>query len=126
MDREEAEEAPQLTEMTRFCCRVPQPPNQAYTDVQKNIQRIVFAGWEKTWCKIKYAAVRRLPLTCLASTSRVMKKMKRFTEPIVFRSFSTPGLRGERRDHADAVRELIYSGFTVQDDFECGKASFGP
>lgn len=92
--------------------------------VQKNIQCIIFAGWEKTWCKIKYAAVQRLPLTCLASTSRVMKKMKRFTEPIVFRSFSTPGLSGERRDRADTVRELIYSGFTGQDDFKCGMFFF--
>lgn len=118
VDREEREEAPQLTKMTRFYCRVPQLPNQAYTDliVENNIQCIIFAGWEKTWCKIKYATVQST-LTCLASTNRVMKKMKRFTEPIVFRSFSTPGLRGERRDHADAVRELIYSGFTIQEDF---------
>lgn len=38
----------------------------------------------------------RFQLTCLASTSRVMKKMKREMEPMVFRSFRTPGLKGQR------------------------------
>lgn len=37
-------------------------------------------------------AQRRRKLTCRANTSKVTKKMKRDTEPIVFRSFSTPGL----------------------------------
>lgn len=32
--------------------------------------------------------------TCLASTSSVMKKMKREIEPIVLRSLRTPGLEG--------------------------------
>lgn len=38
----------------------------------------------------------KFQLTCLASTSRVMKKMKREMEPMVFRSFRTPGLKGQR------------------------------
>lgn len=37
-----------------------------------------------------------LQLTCLASTSRVMKKMKREMQPMDFRSFRTPGLKGQR------------------------------
>lgn len=32
--------------------------------------------------------------TCLASTSRVMKKIKKEMEPIVFRSLKSPGLEG--------------------------------
>lgn len=50
------------------------------------------------------ARLRRL-LTCLANTSRVMKKMKRDTEPIVFRSFSTPGL--------DTEKQREYNYYTV-------------
>lgn len=44
--------------------------------------------------------------TCLASTSRVMKKMKREIEPIVFRSLRTPGLEGLRKKKGDTWREM--------------------
>lgn len=41
------------------------------------------------------AAWRNVP-TCLANTSRVMKKMNKDTEPMVFRSFRTPGLKTDK------------------------------
>lgn len=41
--------------------------------------------------KLHETTLRKL-LTCLAKTSSVMKKMNRDTEPMVFRSFRTPGL----------------------------------
>lgn len=46
-------------------------------------------------------------LTCLASTSRVTKNMKSDTEPIVFRSFSTPGLDLENRMKERKKKKVI-------------------
>ena len=42
--------------------------------------------------------------TCLASTSRVTKKMNRATEPIVFKSSRTPGLARAKEENTLRIR----------------------
>lgn len=92
---------------TRFCDGAEWPNEMGITvvnDPGKVITYIENTGYNYCICHyyivmssyvIVVASSTRL-LTCLANTSRVMKKMKRDTEPIVFRSFSTPGLDRER------------------------------